>query len=143
MLFLGACQKMRNMPMTALGQGNSPMKSDEQNGDIWSYRETSHRAVRGAMTFGSIVSGVAALFAGDSFTDKLPLLLMFVLVSGLLMWHVKRITTVVIGRKDGTIRKDKRSVIFSRCRTYSLRDFHTIALAERACEDRRRRISDG
>ena len=107
------------------------MKSDDgQNGDIWSYRETSHRALMDVMAFGAIVSGIAALFAGDSFTDKLPLLLLFVLMSGLLMWHVKRITTVMISRKDGTIRKDESSVIFSRCRTYSLRDFNTIALTE-------------
>jgi hypothetical protein len=103
---------------------------DGQNEDIWSYRETSHRALMGAIAFGAIVSGVAALFAGDNLIEKLPLLLLFVLMSGLLIWHVKRITTVVISRKDGTVRKDERSVIFSRCRTYSLRDFNAIALAE-------------
>jgi len=82
------------------------------------------------MAFGAIVSGAAALFAGDSLTDKLSLILLFVLMSGLLMWHLKRITTVVISRKDGTIRKEQRLVSFSRCRTYSLRDFNTVELTE-------------
>jgi hypothetical protein len=84
----------------------------------------------GAMAVGAIVSGVAALFAGDSLIEKLPLILLFVLMSGLLIWRLRRITTVVISRKDGTVCKDERSVIFSRCRTYSLRNFSAIALTE-------------
>jgi hypothetical protein len=47
-----------------------------------------------------------------------------------MFWSSKRVTKVVISRKDATIRKAERSLIFSRGRTYLLRDFNTIELTE-------------
>jgi hypothetical protein len=82
------------------------------------------------MAFGAGVSGIAALLVGDSFMEKLPLILLFAVMGAFMFWSSKRVTKVVISRKDATIRKDERSLIFSRGRTYLLRDFNTIELTE-------------
>lgn len=107
------------------------MKSrNEQDADTWSYRETSQRAALGAMVFAASVFGIAVLFIGSSFREKLPFILLFLVIVVLLLWSSKRVTTVLISRKDGTIRKEKGALIFSRSRTYSLDDFNGLAIHE-------------
>jgi hypothetical protein len=107
------------------------MKScDGQDEDVWSYREKSQRVVMGAMVFAAFVVGIAVLFAGSSLKEKLPFILLLLIVVAVLLWSSKRVTTVLISRKDSTIHKYEGSVIFSKSRTYSLEDFNTMALTE-------------
>lgn len=117
--------------MNALRLYSSIMKSgDGQEGDVWSYRGPSQRAAMGAMAFAVVFVGIAVLFAGSSLKERLPFILLLLIIVTVLFCSAKRVTTVMIDRKDGTIRKDEGSIIFSKSRTYFLYDFNTTAITE-------------
>jgi hypothetical protein len=108
------------------------MKSDAgQRGDVWEYYETPNSPLTAAVVFGVIVSGIAALFAGNGIMEKISFVVLFVFMVLLLMWFAKKSTTVVISIKDAVIYKDERSVIFRKCLTYPLGDFTGISLKEK------------
>ncbi len=117
--------------MNMSGQYSSTIKScDGPEGDAWSYREASQGAVMGAMVFAAFVVGISILFAGSSFKEKLPFILLLLVLIAMLLWSLKMVTTVVINRKDATICKDEGSLIFSRSRRYSLYDFNRLTINE-------------
>lgn len=107
------------------------MRSDERpQGDDWVYCETSDRTLTGAIASGMVVSGIAALIVGNGILEKTPFILLFVFMGVLLVWFAKKSTTVVISRKGAVIRKDERSIICRKSRTYPLSDFTAIAIKE-------------
>ncbi|MBI5641720.1 MAG: hypothetical protein HZA17_14995 [Nitrospirae bacterium] len=101
-----------------------------QETDIWSYREATGSAAMEAMVFAASVFGLAVLLVGSSLKEKLPFILLFLVIGVLLLWSSKRVTTIVISRKDGSIRKEERSLIFSRSRRYPLYDFNDLTVHE-------------
>lgn len=116
------------LSLNASDESINPSAFSSLNGNSWSYSETPQRTLRGAVIFSGLACGLAVLIFGSSFREKLPFILLFLVLVGLMVWLSMRITTVVISRKDAVIKKEEKSVFASRSQTYSLCHFELITV---------------